>query len=263
MRENRGEIDAAVAGTLPRLITRADLRGDLHAHTDASDGRASLEAMAQAARDAGLEYLAITDHATPIAIAHGLTEKRLRAQIRKIDRLSDRIPGISLLKGVEVDILEDGSLFLPDAVLAELDVVVAAVHSQFDLPRTRQTERILAALEHPFVSILAHPTGRLLGERAGLDVDLERILRAAAARGCCVEVNSQPQRRDLPDIWCRMAQDIGVPVVISSDAHDPHGFGQLEGGVLEARRGWLEKRDVLNTLPLAQMRRKLAATRRR
>jgi DNA polymerase (family X) len=260
LREARGELEAAARGELPRLIEFADLRGDLHAHTRASDGLASLAEMAAAARDAGLSYLAITDHSTSLRVAHGMDARRLALQIEEIDRFNADSRDLTLLKGIEVEILEDGSLDLPDEVLARLDLVVAAVHSHFQLSRSRQTERILRAMGHRYFSILAHPTGRLIGRRSGYEVDLERIARFAAERGCCMELNAHPDRLDLDDLNCRMARDAGVSLAISSDAHDVNGFAALEFGISQARRAWLEKSDVINTLSPGGLRRKLAAT---
>jgi DNA polymerase (family 10) len=257
LREDRGEIEAARAGRLPRLVELDDLRGDLHCHTRWTDGHHSVEEMALAAKARGLEYLAITDHSRRLTAAHGLDPARLRKQIDEIGRTE--VAGITLLKGIEVDILEDGTLDLPDALLAELDVVVAAVHSKFDLPRARQTERILRALDHPLVTMLAHPSGRLIDSREAYDVDMLRVIRKAAARKRFLELNAHPERLDLLDTHCRMAKDEGVLVAISSDAHSVQQFDNLKYGIGQARRGWLEKSDVLNALPLRELRRMLAA----
>ncbi|WP_082190252.1 DNA polymerase/3'-5' exonuclease PolX [Frateuria defendens] len=263
LREDRGEFEAAREGRLPRLIELGDLRGDLHAHTDATDGHADLATMAAAARAAGLAYMAITDHSRHLGVGHGLDAVRLARQIEAIDRFNEQGHGIAVLKGIEVDILEDGRLDLPDAVLARLDLVVAAIHSHFDLPRERQTERILRAMDRPCFSILAHPTGRLIGEREGYQVDLERAMRHAAARGCFLELDAHPDRLDLDDVHCRMAKELGVPLAISSDAHDTGGFAALRFGIGQARRGWIEPQDAINTLPLEQLRRRLAPTMQR
>ena len=260
LREDRGEIEVARQGRLPALVTREDLRGDLHAHTDATDGQDGLRTMALAARAAGLEYLAITDHAEHLGIVHGLDERRLRKQMEAIDRLNAELKGIRLLKGIEVDILADGSLALPDALLAELDLVVAAVHSHFDLSASRQTMRVLRAMDHRAFSILGHPGGRLIGERRPLALDLERILKAAKARPCFMELDSQPQRLDLDDMQCRLAREQGVLVSIASDAHAAAQFDYLGGGTLQARRGWLTAADVVNTRPLTEVRRLLKST---
>jgi len=254
LRENRGELEAAQAGKLPKLVTRADLRGDLHAHTTATDGHNSLREMAQAARQHGLEYLAITEHSRRLTVAHGLDPQRLRKQMHEIDRMNERLDGIILLKGVEVDILEDGRLDLPDDVLAELDLVIGAVHSNFGLSRAKQTERILRAMERPHFTLLAHPTGRLLDSREPYDVDMLRIIRKARERGCFLELNAHPERLDLLDVYCQMARDEGVFVSVNSDAHSTQDFANLAYGVGQARRGWLEKKDVLNTRTLRQLK---------
>ncbi|MCM2318257.1 MAG: DNA polymerase/3'-5' exonuclease PolX [Pseudomonas sp.] len=257
LREARGEIEAAQAGSLPHLVELGDLRGDLHAHTRASDGRNSLEEMALAAQAAGLEYLAITDHSRHLAITHGLDADGLARQIDEIDALNERLSGITLLKGIEVDILEDGSLDLPDSILGRLDLVVGAVHSAFTLTKEQQTRRLLRALEHPHFSILAHPSGRLLGERPPINCDFSALIAAARERGCALELNAQPERLDLDDLHCREARDQGVPIAISSDAHSTMDFAGLRFGIGQARRGWLEARDVLNTRPLSAVRRLL------
>ncbi|HEY6609660.1 MAG TPA: DNA polymerase/3'-5' exonuclease PolX [Pseudomonas sp.] len=257
LREARGEIEAAQAGTLPHLVELGDLRGDLHAHTRASDGRNSLEEMALAARAAGLEYLAITEHSRHLAITHGLDADGLARQIDEIDALNERLRGITLLKGIEVDILEDGSLDLPDNILSRLDLVVGAVHSAFTLTKEQQTRRLLRALEHPHFSILAHPSGRLLGERPPINCDYSALIAAARERGCALELNAQPERLDLNDLHCREARDQGVPIAISSDAHSTLDFAGLRFGIGQARRGWLEAKDVLNTRPLSEVRRLL------
>lgn len=257
LREARGEIEAAQAGTLPQLVELGDLRGDLHAHTRASDGRNSLEEMALAAQAAGLEYLAITDHSRHLAITHGLDADGLARQIDEIDALNERLSGITLLKGIEVDILEDGSLDLPDSILGRLDLVVGALHSAFTLTREQQTRRLLRALEHPHFSILAHPSSRLLGERPPINCDYSALIAAARERGCALELNAQPERLDLNDLHCREARDQGVPIAISSDAHSTLDFAGLRFGIGQARRGWLEARDVLNTRPLGAVRRLL------
>ncbi|MDO8718553.1 MAG: DNA polymerase/3'-5' exonuclease PolX [Polaromonas sp.] len=254
LREDRGEIDAARSHRLPALVQLPDLRGDLHAHTRDSDGRDSLEAMAEAARARGLQYLAITDHAQRIAVVHGLDADRLARQIDRIDALNASLSGMVLLKGVEVEILEDGSLALPHALLQRLDLVVGAVHQRFDLPRDRQTERLLRAMEHPCFSILAHPTGRLIDERPACDIDLPRMIRKARERGCFLELNAHPARLDLTDLACRMARDEGVLVSIASDAHSTLELNNLSFGVGQARRGWLEPQDVLNTRTLQALR---------
>ncbi len=260
LRENRGEIQAARAGHLPKLVAMDDLRGDLHAHSKASDGHYSVRDMAAAAKAAGLEYLAITEHSRHLTVAHGLDPVRLRRQLDEIDALNTELDGITLLKGIEVDILEDGSLDLPDGILGDLDLVVAAVHYRFDLPRGKQTARILKAMDSPHFTILAHPSGRLIGSREAMDVDMPRIIRHARERGCFLEINAQPERLDLVDIHARMAKEEGVLLAVNSDAHSIHDFDNLHFGLQQARRGWLEKKDVLNTRTLKELRALLAAT---
>jgi DNA polymerase (family 10) len=258
LREARGEIDAARAGRLPHLVELADIRGDLQMHTTASDGRNSIEEMAAAARALGYEYIALTDHSKAVTVANGLDEKRTREQIRKIHAANAKKPGIRILAGSEVDILKDGRLDLDDEVLAELDVVVASVHSYMNLERAEMTERLLAAIENPYTQILGHPTGRLLLRREGFPFDMEAILDAAARHGVAMECNASPERLDLKDTYLRMAKERGVCVVISTDAHVTTTLQFMRYGVQTARRGWLEKKDVLNTLPLERF---LAALR--
>lgn len=254
LRENRGEIEAARAGRLPELVEIGDLKGDLHAHTTATDGRSSLEDMAAAARRHGFEYLAITDHSKRLAMAKGLDPKRLGQELDAIDRLNAGGIGLTLLKGIEVDILEDGSLDLPDEDLSRLDLVVGAVHSHFVLSRRKQTERIMRAMDHRYFTILAHPSGRLIGERPPYEVDMPRVIRHARARGCFLEVNAHPLRLDLIDTDCQMAKEEGVRVCINSDAHGVLDFEHLRYGIGQARRGWLESRDVVNTRSLRALR---------
>ena len=260
LRENRGEIEAARAHRLPRLVELAHLRGDLHAHTKVTDGHNSLREMALAAQARGFDYLAITEHSRRLTVARGLTPQRLLAQMDEIDRLNADLKGITLLKGIEVDILEDGNLDLPDNLLRKLDIVVAAVHSRFNLSRDKQTTRIIRAMDHPHFSILAHPTGRLIQEREPYDADMLRIIRHARERGCFLEINAHPERLDLPDIYAQMAKEESVPVAINSDAHSVHQFDNLRYAVGQARRGWLEKGDVLNTRSLRELRTMLART---
>jgi DNA polymerase (family 10) len=259
LREDRGEIEAARDGRLPTLVTRADLRGDLHVHTDWSDGGAPLEAMVAAARAAGLSYVGISDHSKHLGVTHGLDADALARQADAIDALAVR--GITVLKGVEVDILEDGSLALPDDVLARLDYVIGAVHVGFQLRERQQTDRLLKALDHRYLTILAHPRGRLINERPAMEFDLAAVLERARARHAYLELNCQPARLDLPDVDCALAREHGVHIAVGSDAHGVDGFALLEPGLLEARRGGLTAADVLNTLPLAKLRAALAAAR--
>ena len=228
----------------------SDLQGDLHVHTNATDGHNTLHEMALAAKSHGWEYIAITDHSRRVTVARGLDPLRLARQCIEIDALNEELEGITLLKGIEVDILEDGNLDLPDHVLAKLDLVLGAIHSKFELSRARQTDRILRAMNHPHFTILAHPTGRLIQQRAAYDVDIPRIIREAGHRGCFLELNSQPERLDLFDTYCRMAKEEGVLISINSDAHSTFQFDDLRFGIGQARRGWLEKQNVLNTRPL-------------
>jgi DNA polymerase (family 10) len=257
LREDLGEIEAARKGKLPALVTLKDIRGDLHTHTSESDGKNSLEEMAEAAKRLGYSYLAITDHTQHLTMTHGLDPKRLRAQIKAIDKLNARLKGIVILKSSEVDILEDGSLDMPDDVLKELDVTVCSVHSLFKLSREKQTARIIRAMDNPYFNILGHPTGRLINQRPAYDVDIERILKAAKERGCFAEINAYPDRLDLNDTHSRMAKELGVKVAISTDAHISHDLNVMRYGVWQARRGWLEAEDVLNTRSLTQLKKLL------
>lgn len=257
LRENRGEIEAAEKGALPTLVRVEDMRGDLHGHTEASDGRLSLEELAAAAQARGYSYIAVTDHSKRVTIAHGLNATRLARQIREIDRVNERLSGIRLLKSAEVDILEDGSLDLGDDILRELDIVVCSVHYGSAFSREKQTERILRAMDNPLMDILAHPTGRLIGERLPIAVDLERVLRGARERGCYVEVNAQPSRLDLDDVHCRLAKEIGLKIAISTDSHRESELDFMRLGVAQARRGWLEPADILNARPWDELRRLL------
>jgi len=258
LREMTGEIEAAEAHKLPQLIKLADIRGDLQMHTTASDGRNSIEEMGEAAKKLGYEYIALTDHSKAVTVANGMDDKRTLAQIKKIRAAQERVPGIRLLAGIEVDILKNGSLDLSNEVLAQLDVVVASIHSFMNLEREAMTDRILAAIENPYTQILAHPTGRLLLRRESFDYNMEKILEAAKKNGVAVECNAYPDRLDLNDVHLRMARERGVKVVISTDAHSTTHFCMMKYGVITARRGWLEKKHVLNTLPLSEF---LAALR--
>ena len=254
LREDRGEIAAARRNRLPSLIERRDIRGDLHAHTDWSDGTATIAEMAAAAQALGYEYLAITDHSPRLTVANGLDADRLARQIAEIDRLNETFEHFTLLKASEVDILKDGSLDLPDEILKRLDIVVAAIHSAFDLPREEQTRRMLRAIDNPLVSIIAHPTGRLIGKREPYAIDIDRVIAAAAAGGCALEINSQPDRLDLDDVHVMAARAAKAKLVISTDAHSPDMLDWIRYGLDQARRGWLEAGDVVNTRPLAEMK---------
>jgi len=262
LRENRGEIEAARDNRLPRLIELKDLKGDLHAHTDWSDGRNTLEEMIKAAQKSGLKYLAVTEHSDRLKVAGGLGESRLLAQMEKIDRLNDKLRGIKLLKGIEVEILEDGGLDLSDDILGRLDLVVGSIHSYFNLPLQKQTERILRAMDHRFFSILAHPINRLIDERAPIEVEMIKVIQKAKERGCFLELNSNPRRLDLYDTYCQVAKEQGVLVAVNSDAHSVDSFDHLRYGVGQARRGWLEKEDVVNTRSLPELKKLLKQTMR-
>ena len=260
LREDRGEIEAARAGRLPVLVDPADIRGELHSHTTATDGRNSLEEMVRAAKRCGLKYLAVTDHSQFLRMVNGLDERRLRAQIEEIDRLNATLKGIRLLKGIEVEIREDGRLDLPDRILQQLDLVIGSVHSRFRLPAQQQTERILRAMDHHFFSILGHPSGRLINARDPYEVDMAAVVQKAKERGCFLELNANPQRLDLTETYCQMAKEAGVLVAINTDAHSVDEFGQLRFGIGQARRGWLEKKDVLNARPLNDLLKLLKRT---
>ncbi len=257
LREDRGEIALAKSGKLPKLVELSDIRGDLHVHSDWSDGTAPIAEMAAAAKARGYRYMAMTDHSQRVTVAHGLDGQRLNRQIHDIDRLNEASPDFTILKGMEVDILADGSLDLSDHMLEKLDIVVAAVHSKFDLPRAAQTQRIIKAIENPHVSIIAHPTGRLIGEREAYSVDLEKIFAAARAHGCALEINAHPDRLDLDDVEAHAAKEAGAMLAISTDSHSVDGFDNMRFGVDQARRGWLTEADVLNTRPLGQLKKLL------
>ena len=263
LREHRGEIEAAEAGALPPLIAREDLRGDLHCHTRATDGRDTIEAMAAAARAAGLSYLAIADHTQSLTMVGGLDERAVLDHAAEIRAVNGRMEGIEVLAGIECDIRPDGTLDLDEACLAQLDLVIASVHSAMDLDEARMTARVLRALASPHVDVLAHPTGRLLLRRAPCAIDIEAVLAAAAREGVALEINSLPDRLDLNDTHARLARQRGVSIVIDSDAHGQAGFEALRDGVTVARRAWLEAGDVLNTLPVEEFRARLRRNRRR
>jgi DNA polymerase (family 10) len=254
LREDRGEIEAAIKGALPPLLQRTDLKGDLHSHSTYTDGRASIEEMVRAAKNAGLEYLAVTDHSKRLTMAHGLDPVRLREQWKEIEQVEATVGGIKLLRGIEVDILENGELDLPNDVLEELDWVVASVHYKLAQDSETMTRRLITAIKNPNVDVIGHPSGRLIDRRQPTEFDLGEIIRVAREEGCALEVNSQPERLDLTDTACLMAKRAGVKMVVSSDSHHPREFGYLEHGVAQARRGWLSTDDVLNTRPVNELR---------
>ncbi|MGQ9634756.1 MAG: DNA polymerase/3'-5' exonuclease PolX [Bryobacteraceae bacterium] len=252
LRENWGEIEAAAENRLPTLLETGDIRGDLHMHTTASDGRATLEEMAAAAKALGYEYIAITDHSKALAMANGLDEKRVLEFAARVRALDQQALGIRVLSGIECDIRRDGSMDLDNEALAALDVVVGSVHSYMNLDYSEMTDRLLRALESPYLRVLGHPTGRLLLQREAFPFDFERVAEAAARRGVLFEINASPERLDLHPTLLRAAKQRGVRFVISTDAHHPKHLANMRYGVITARRGWLEKADVMNTLPLAE-----------
>lgn len=257
LREGNREIAAAKEHSLPQLITLNDIRGDLHSHTNETDGSEPLETMASAAMKKGYEYFAITDHSKHLRITNGLDEKRLLQQIEKIDQLNASLKNFLILKSIEVDILEDGTLDLANEVLQELDLVVASVHSKFNLPEQKQTARILKAMDNPFFNILGHATGRLIRSRPPYPVNMEQILKGAKEKGCFLELNSQPYRLDIHELYCQQAKELGVKIAISSDAHTIRGLNFMQLGVYQGRRGWLEKSDVINTCPWSELKKLL------
>jgi len=250
LRENRGELDAAAEHALPSLITRADLKGDLHMHTTESDGRESLETMVAAARERGLEYIAITDHSQALSMANGLDERRALANAERIRAYSKTLKGFTVLAGIECDILADGSMDLADDCLAALDIVVASIHSALTQDENEMTSRVIKAIEHPSVDIIGHLTARMLLRREGTKVNVERVIDAAKANGVALEINSQPHRLDLCDSHARLARDRGAKLIIDSDAHEIDALDYPRWGVMTARRAWVTRDDVINTRPL-------------
>ena len=254
VRENRGEIEAARDGSLPELVTLEDIRGDLHMHSTWSDGRASIEEMARACQARGYEYLAVSDHSPALAMVQGLTPDKAPEQWAEIDRVQEGLDGITIFKSLEVDILRDGSLDMTDEVLEALDAVIISVHSLMDMDRATMTDRVIRAMQHPSVDIVGHPTGRLLGRREPFELDVEAVLQAASELDVAVEINANPNRLDLNDVHARRAKELGVKVVISTDAHSVQRLDHISYGVDQARRGWLDREDVLNTMTVDQLR---------
>jgi DNA polymerase (family 10) len=261
LREDTGEIEAALKGKLPDLVTLDDIKGDLHVHTNWSDGSHDLGTLIQAARKKGYAYIAITDHTKGLGVAHGLDEKRLAQEIRLIDAANKKISGFKVLKGTEIDIRSDGRLDLPDDALAGLDIVVASIHSGFKQTQAQITARLISAIRNPCVSVIAHPTGRLINERDAYAVDMEAVLKEAAKYGVAMEINAYPLRLDLNDIHAKMAKELGVSLVISTDTHVTSQFDSMAYGVSIARRGWVEKKDVLNALECDQLIKRLKMCR--
>lgn len=254
LREDNGEIEAALKKEIPDLLQLDDIRGDLQMHTTKSDGEHSVEELAQTADELGYEYIAITDHTSYIGVAQGLDAKEIESYINNIDDFNEQHEGVHILKGIEVDILKDGSLDLPDEVLEQCDIVLAAIHSYFDLSEKEQTARILKAIENPNVNILAHPTTRLIGSRDPIELDLQKIMEKALSLGCFLEINASPERLDLRDDAIRSARELGLKLTISTDAHNKNDLYNMKYGVFQARRGWASKTLVLNTLPLDELK---------
>lgn len=253
LRENRGEIEAAMKGQLPDVIQLKDIRGDLHVHSNFSDGISSIEDIAKRGKTLGYEYIAITDHSKSLKIAGGLDEHRLKKQIKLIKDINKKIDGIQILTGIEVDILTDGTLDFDDSILKELDIVIASIHSGFKQDRQTLTKRIITACQNPYVDIIAHPTGRLLGRREAYDVDMDRVLEAAADTQTVLEINSSPDRLDLSDLMVKRAQDMGIKIAINTDSHNIETLTDMTYGIWVAQRGWLKKTNVINTFPLTKL----------
>lgn len=253
LREDRGEIEAAIEGKLPDLIELSDIKGDLHMHTTWSDGKASIKEMAESAMKLGYEYIAITDHSPSSTIANGLSIERLKEKKKELDAVNKKMKGINILMGSEVDIKTDGILDYPDEILKELDVVIASVHSGFKMDRDTITKRILSAVENPYVHAIGHPTGRLINEREPYDVDIDQLIEAALKHNTALEVNSSYLRLDLKDLHVKKAVEAGVKIIISTDAHRPEGLLQMRYGIGTARRGWVQKKDVLNALEFDEL----------
>ncbi|MDD2638970.1 MAG: PHP domain-containing protein, partial [Methanothrix sp.] len=253
IREDQGEVEAALAGRLPRLIEVSDIKGDLHVHSDWSDGRHSIEEMVKTAKKLGYEYMAICDHSPSLGIANGLAEDRFKEKMELIRSLNGSIEGFSILVGTEVDIRADGKLDYPDEILSQCDVVVASVHSAYNQREREMTNRIISAMESEEVDVIGHPTGRKIGEREAYEVDMERVLEAAARTKTAMEINAHPSRLDLNGRWARRAKELEVKLAINTDAHSTCGLMAIEYGIKTARRGWLEEKDVLNTLGIADL----------
>jgi len=257
LREDRGEIEVAQENRLPHLIEYLQIKGDLHLHTKWSDGAHTIRQMAEAAKKRGYKYIAITDHSQSLKFAGGLIEERLREQVEEIQKVNQELDDFTILTGIEVDIKSDGSLDFPDEILNKLDIVIAAIHSGFKQESKIITERIVKAMQNRFVNIIAHPTGRLIGYRESYQVEVDKMMDIAAETGTILEINAYPERLDLNDIYCRMAKDKGVQLAIETDAHSAEGLATMDLGVAVARRGWLEEKDIVNTLPLDKLLKRL------
>ncbi|MEO0093564.1 MAG: PHP domain-containing protein, partial [candidate division WOR-3 bacterium] len=251
LREDRGEIEAAMKNQLPQLIKLTDIKGDLQVHSNYSDGTATIKEMAEMALQLGYEYIAITDHSQSVHYAHGLTIDRLKKQWDEIDKINEQLKKIKIIKGIEVDILANGKLDYPDKILAQCELVIAAIHQGF---KKNVTERIIAALANPYVHIIAHPSGRLISRREGYEVDLEKVLESALQYKKVLEINAYPDRLDLNDLYARKAKEMGIKLAINTDAHGPKDLEWMRYGVGTARRGWLEKKDVINTLSYEELK---------
>ncbi|MBI5118611.1 DNA polymerase/3'-5' exonuclease PolX [Candidatus Poribacteria bacterium] len=256
IREDRGEIEAAMKNALPELVTVGQIKGDMHVHSDFSDGKAAIAQLAERAQELGYKYLAVTDHSQSLKIAHGLTPERVEEKRELIQKINSKLKGLTLLLGTEMDILSDGALDYPEKLLEKFDWVVASIHSGFKQPREKITQRIVSAMRSPLVDCIAHPTGRLIGQRAAYEVDVEEILEVAAETRTAIEINANSERLDLDDVGCKRAKQLGVMLAIGTDAHKLEHMDMFRLGVAVARRGWLEPPDVLNTLPLKKLRRK-------
>lgn len=257
LRENRGELEAAAKGRLPELIELKDIKGDLHVHTNATDGHNSLEEMVEAAQERGYEYIANTEHSKHVTIARGLDEKALAEHIKRVDKLNSKLNNFTILKGIELDILEDGSLDLSDSILKELDLRVCAIHYKFNLTRQQQTDRILRAMDSPYFNIFAHPTCRLINQRDPIDIDMEKIMKKAKENNCVMELDAHPSRLDLNDVYLKAAKDMGIKIAISTDSHNVGGYDAIFYGIGQARRGWLEAKDAINTRSLSELKKLL------
>lgn len=257
LREDRGEVEAAKKGKLPKPVDIQDIRGDLHMHTKLTDGHYTLEEMINASKNLGYEYIAVSEHSKHVSVAGGIDAKQLAKRNEEIDRINEKLKDIVVLKSIEVDILEDGTLDLPDSILKELDITTCSIHYKFNLSKEKQTQRVLKAMDNPYFNILGHPTGRMINERSPYEIDMEKILKAAKEKNCIMELNAHPIRLDINDIYCKRAKEMGVKIAISTDAHSISDLRYMSYGVGQARRGWMEKNDVINTMTLKQLRKAL------
>jgi DNA polymerase (family 10) len=253
LRENNGEIKASQKNNLPKLVELKDICGDLQTHSDWSDGEHSIKEMAEAAAELGYEYIAITDHTGELHIAGGMDEKTILKYVVEIEKIDKELKNFRILKGVEVNIRKDGTLDIGDEVLAKLDIVLAAVHSNFKMPRAEQTERICRAMKNPHVDIIAHPTGRIIGGRSGYEIDMDKIFDCAKETGTVLEINSYPNRLDLKEIFIKRAIEKGIKLSLGTDSHSKNQFRNMEFGVAQARRGWAEKKDIINTMDYSEL----------